>query len=997
MNRDLLNAVLAVLVFSSASMAQNTITGDVADTTLANRYFARAEKLVASTKPDSAGFYFEKAGAIYEKAANKTGALRYWEQYVKCYNNLGDYFRMKGQTETALRYFNKALKTGLDKLGENHLEVAKTHHGIGVLYLSQNDAEPALRHFNAALAVRLQMLGEEHLEVAKSYNNIGIAYDIKGDDDKALKNHEKSLAIKLKLLGEKNAEAANSYNNIGNVLRDIGDYDAALAYLNKALSIRQQLFGENHSRVGSTYLNLGGVYALKGDYDLGIACYKKSLDILIKTVGENEVVGGIYNNLGHVYRQKLDYPAALENLDKALAVWKKVLGENHPDVGRVYFNFGRVYVLNADYDQALANYEKCLALWKTAYGEKHPDVGELYALVAQAYLRKNDLVNALTYYQKSIIALSADFTDESIYSNPLLKNISSKSSLLDALEYKAEALQKLFSTKSHDLKDLRMSLSSSELASDLIDQIRNDYKEEGSKLTLGEKAAPIYEKAIHGALLAYGVTKQMQHQTQAFFFAEKSKAAVLSQALQESNAKQFAGIPADLLENERNLRIDLAFYETELQKEKLKTEKQDSAKIRDFEGRRFSRKREYENLIAQLEKSYPKYYALKYKTQTASVPELQKSLDGATALLEYFLGDSSIFAFAVTKDDFAVISMPRDSSFNSMMTALSTSFKNLTSKAAYLRSASRLYEILAKPFEPQIASKLRWVIIPDGELYQIPFEALLTGTVSISNEVDYRKLPYLIKQHEISYHYSATLFLQNRQAPTSDAYVTTFVGFAPVFSKSSQNGNFFFASLTDLISSYLKTRDGKTLDELKHSEQEVRDILATFSNKGRVYLHGEASEENFKKNIAGYKYVHVATHGIIIGENPKLSNLAFSQPKDRNAPEDGFLYSGETYNLNLNADLVTLSSCESGIGKLAKGEGVMALTRGFLYSGANNIIASLWKVLDEHTSKMMVELYRQILAGKNYSAALREAKLKMIANAATAGPQSWASFVLIGR
>jgi CHAT domain-containing protein len=263
-------------------------------------------------------------------------------------------------------------------------------------------------------------------------------------------------------------------------------------------------------------------------------------------------------------------------------------------------------------------------------------------------------------------------------------------------------------------------------------------------------------------------------------------------------------------------------------------------------------------------------------------------------------------------------------------------------------------------------------------------------------------LNYVFRRHEISYHFSSTLFLRSRKAQIADRYSNTFVGFAPVFGKSMPGAQ-SVVELPDLAIArpdallYPVKREGAALEELKYSEQELRDILATFFNLGRTYIYQEASEENFKKNINGYKYVHVATHGFIDNENPKLSNLTFSPPKDSTATQDGVLFSNETYNLDLNADLLVLSACQTGTGKLVRGEGLMALTRGFLYSGARNIVASLWKVYDEHTSRLMVEMYRQIAAGKTYSAALREAKVKMIANEETAAPQSWAGFVLIGR
>jgi CHAT domain-containing protein len=408
-------------------------------------------------------------------------------------------------------------------------------------------------------------------------------------------------------------------------------------------------------------------------------------------------------------------------------------------------------------------------------------------------------------------------------------------------------------------------------------------------------------------------------------------------------------------------------------------------------------------LVEQFEKIYPQYYDLKYKIQTAAVSDLQRSLDDKTALMEYFLGDSAIYIFAITQNGFATISVMKDSTFNATVTTLANSLKTLTSKTAYLRNAAALYRTLIKPVENQIAGKPRWVIIPDGELYQIPFEALLAANDPPNVDADYRTLPCLIKQHEISYHYSATLFLKSRQERPATRYTGPFAGFAPVFNEQSKNGNLFAVTLPGFAVArpdahrYLVTRDGKTLEELKHSEQELREILAVFFNRGRNYLYQEASEENFKKQTKGYKYVHVATHGFINSENPKLSNLAFSQPQSAGAEEDGVLFSAETYNLDLNADLLVLSACQTGAGQIVKGEGLMALTRGFLYSGARNIVASLWKVYDQHTSLLMVEMYRQIAAGQSYSAALREAKLKMITNPETAGPQSWASFVLIGR
>lgn len=195
--------------------------------------------------------------------------------------------------------------------------------------------------------------------------------------------------------------------------------------------------------------------------------------------------------------------------------------------------------------------------------------------------------------------------------------------------------------------------------------------------------------------------------------------------------------------------------------------------------------------------------------------------------------------------------------------------------------------------------------------------------------------------------------------------------------------------------------DGKTFDELKYSEWEVNSIIDLFSkNKSSgintAYFYSDAKEDSFKTNVADYKIVHIASHSFMNEDQPDISGVIFAQPQDSVFENDGILYSGETYSLDLNADLVVLSSCESGLGKLFKGEGMIALTRGFLYSGVSNIIFSLWKIPDKHTSELMVEFYRQMISGKSYAESLRQAKLKLVSNSLTARPRSWAGFLLIG-
>jgi CHAT domain-containing protein len=285
-------------------------------------------------------------------------------------------------------------------------------------------------------------------------------------------------------------------------------------------------------------------------------------------------------------------------------------------------------------------------------------------------------------------------------------------------------------------------------------------------------------------------------------------------------------------------------------------------------------------------------------------------------------------------------------------------------------------------------------------LYTIPFESLISGTSASSN---LSQRDFLVKDFAFSYHYSAHLWCYSvQQADTSEE--TAFIGFAPVFGKEIRNG---YILVNDPGHSNSRHRGipgdpRSAVPQLPATEEELRAIIRLFESQRKKavgYFHRQASEDNFKTaNMQDYDLIHIATHSLKDEGQYQLSGLIFSPPGVNRQPgEDGILYSGEIYNLHLDADLIVLSSCESGVGKLIKGEGVMAMNRGFFYSGIRNIVFSLWKVEDRSTSRLMIEFYRNVLQGYPFCQALRKAKLEMIEDPFTAFPKYWSGFVLVGK
>lgn len=955
---------------------------------------------------DSAINYYQKALAIKKKLFGE-----YHSHVAAIYNNTGILYRRKGKPRKALENLKKALAINLKISGQMDSKVASNYGNIGRTYSDFADYDTALKYFSKADSIATIALGKEHPYLGRLYLVTGVAYEEKADYEKALEYYDRALKLDLKFYGKIHPETASVYGSLGNLYQGQGDYERALEYYNQTLKIFKEIRGEKDYYVAGTYGNIANVYLSMGDLDKTIELHKKALELDIEIHGESHpYVARDYTNLGSSYKEKGEFENALDFLFKSEKIKLETQGKDHPDLGITYDNIADVYHEQGKFDVAYDFYIKSLDIYINTYGTEHPSVARQYSDIGKNYFEKGLVDSALVNYQNALSALAPGFKFNDLYQNPrALDKVNGKTELLAALGAKASALRNRYYSKGNHQNDLEKSLETYLLAEQLINSIRNGYQTDEAKLFFTEQSATLYDDGIELCIKLNQISKNQVFKRQAFSFAESRKAAVLWGTLVELKARQYTGIPNHLLEKEHNLKIDLTFYQTELQKERFKKGDRDTLKIVDFEQRFFDLNRQYEALITNLETKYPKYYDLKYRTKTASVKEVQAALDNKTALIEYSVGDSSLVTFVISKDKFDILNTPIDSTFAKVVTQFNKSIKKINRKA-FLPQSQKLYATLIQPIEPHLQGKSKLVIIPDGMLYYVPFEALvsaekLTDKAAVGIAVDFSKLEYLVKRFEISYHHSVTMFL-NEQPVGKGNLTGSFIGFAPVFSDDSKNAEITETNRTFLDTSRTDeavrsaTIDGVRLNELKHSEEEVKAIVDIFKDSKRPgfgYFHGEASEENFKANIDKYRYVHIATHGLINEEEPKLSGLIFSQPSDSTYKDDGILYSGETYNLTLNADLVVLSSCESGIGKLVRGEGLMALTRGFLYAGTPNIIFSLWKVSDRYTRDLMVEFYRQVVSGKSYGQALRQAKLKMIAEEATAFPSLWSSFVLVGR
>ncbi|MGI9542039.1 MAG: CHAT domain-containing protein, partial [Cyclobacteriaceae bacterium] len=356
-------------------------------------------------------------------------------------------------------------------------------------------------------------------------------------------------------------------------------------------------------------------------------------------------------------------------------------------------------------------------------------------------------------------------------------------------------------------------------------------------------------------------------------------------------------------------------------------------------------------------------------------------------VIEFFLGENNLYGFLMGKDYLDYVVLPLEIDFIANISELLASLKQRNFNT-YSSLAFSVYNKLLSP----VLQKLQLngndpnnlVVIPDGILGYIPFEVLIQSKPAEGSS--YKDLNYLINNYQISYHYSVKLFLLDRKVVDHKEH-GPFLGFAPAFiDKVSPQ----YLALNERTRAFIDT-----LTAIPDAEKEVSSIAKLL--KGRAQLGIAATEHNFKQLAGNYKILHLASHSIIEDEEPMYSKLLFDNEQD--SIEDGFLHTYELYNMDLNADLVTLSSCNTGVGKLYKGEGIISLARGFMYAGVPNLVMSLWSVSDKPTKDLMTYFYEELKNGETKSAALRKAKLRYLEQADnyTSNPYYWSSFIYLGQ
>ncbi|MFQ6113778.1 MAG: CHAT domain-containing protein [bacterium] len=867
---------------------------------------------------------------------------------------LPEVYKAKNELDTAIQFFSELIQA--------EPENPCAYYGLARSYIRKYEWQKALDLLSKAIEI--------DPDFTLAYHSLIFVYSRTSRYDKVLECGEKlfNLAETIDDFEMKSYAAMM----IGTSFFRKGDYLNALQYLNESFKIANDIGAKR--REGACLNTIAVIHAMSGNYSKALQYFKQALPLLRKTGAKLTEVRTL-TNIGNVYKDQGSYEEALKYYQDALKRAKKNNYKNEESLA--LSNMSEIYQKRAEYHKAITYQNQAL---KTVKEIKHK-AREGYILRYLGSLNQDlgHYAEAINYYRQALEIGKAIQNTQIIWESQAGLGVSfeKQGNSQQAIHHYAKAIA-LYDS-------VRQSLD--------IESLGNNFLEDKYQ------AYP----SIVQLLALNGKNKE------ALTYAEKYKAKAILDILSQGQSL-FSELLSDTLQAQlKQINSQLEDAHAELSRELLKTKKDErkilslDQKITDFELKKAA-------VIEDLKKQHNEYYHLTY-SNTLQLKQIQKNILGTgQALVEYIVGPEKLSIFLITPDTliYTQVAVSRER-LQSILADLSPLFKwekstNEKTRQQILNPqladfsippAYALYEVLVKPVEPQLQSIKELIIVPDDILFYLPFEMLVCDSSAVETPYDFDNAGFLLEKYVISYASSASLLDPNLRRVRKSSKGVMAVG-NPDFKEQDEGTQLTDYLASNLLYSGSVVRGGK-LVSLPNSESEVKAIGKMFEGgENRIFIGNRATEENFKAEAEDYRILHLATHFLANDSQPLYSKIVLAQKNQ--TKEDGFLQTYEIFNMNLNADLVVLSACNTGLGKLRKGEGLIGVSRAFLYAGVPSLVVSLWSVDDESTSTVMKSFYGYLNAGLNKKQALQLAKIDYLKSSQSykKDPFYWAPFILIG-
>ena len=927
--------MLIVVFFIPLSALQDSVKLNAPS--LGNIYFNKSANIFQSDI-DSAIYYMELAYPLLKQEKD-------WPKYIECFS--------------ALSFFHHT-NYDFDKFRSN-AEMALVE---AEKYLEPND-----------------------IKFADIFNNLYAYQSLIGNNKKGISSLQKSLEIRQKN-NESDFQLSTTYQNLGTAYSRLGDSKKSIEYLKQSIDLRikSDSVPEYDAHYADSYSCLADAYNLAGDNENSILYYKKSLSILgHEKCQKNQLT---LNLKIIALLQLAENLIQINNLKEADSYLKQVFLLHDEGI--------EIRLPTSLYLSSLLNYKKgnySGALSQIQYSNRislennneasPPLLAKRYKLLGDIYKMQNKLDSAihayneglshLAMYQDDNASLDHNLNYSAILAQPEALNLMLVKS--KCLQYKAQKINNKLAWQSCFKSYLN--------AIRLIREMRSGIETAESKNILADKSMEVYEQALDVAFQLIRFDKDEKILQNIFEIIESNKALLLFESYNKHLAQGVLDIPREILNEEYDLNVDLAYYSKEISLEKRKKDA-DAKKIKDLEYKHQQINQKYDSLVYSISKISPDFNQYKNQITPVSLSQLKSNLkESNSVILEFFSGSQFLFLMVINNEKIEFLKLDNEnllSQIDALHNELSFEVAMTSGNEGFERFydiSNKLYLQLIKPAIPYFETdQSNIIIIPDGYISSIPFDILVTGhneDVEPSYSPNY--LNYLIKDYNIGYSYSSTLFSKD-QIPSKQNALDNLVAYAPVFGGNST------------AQERSCECDGIQLEKLSCNVTESASIVDLFS--GQLYSNELATKNEFLTNANKYNVIHIASHACIDQEDGMLNQIFFS---------DGGISNYELYNSKLSAELTVLSACNTGIGEIQNGEGVLNLAKGFLMAGSKSALMSLWSVNDCTTSKLMELFYSNLKKGNSRNESMRQTKINFLTNASKlhAHPYYWGAFVHYGK
>ena len=899
---------------------------------------------------------FEKALALF--ATTKDEA---WQAH--CLNKLGLTALDLGNYAAALAKIEVALKTYRRLQGERSGNAAACLNNLGAVHLAQGKFRQALEYYEQADQMEAELPELDDVRRATGLVNIATVYADLGDHDTALKRFQQAVMLFRGAPTGRSARLAIALQGLGHAYLRRGEFTAALEKNLEALEIVKEVHADaDHPEVATAQHNVARVFEAKEEFAKALPLYQEALRIRLKAAaGSPLYVAATWSNLG-VLHKKLGAPQrALECFHHALKIRRNVLGDRHFQVAGSLHDLSLLHLDLRDPHKALAYNSESLEALRRTPGKQPLDLDQLKA---------SDL--------------ETNFVS------------------LDAVQARGILLSRTFRSPPTPQEVARANRAFA-LAADILEEVRRTtLVSDGSKLDFLANLSEFFPMRIAALHLLHTLDPKDDHLRETFAAVEQGTARLFLEQLGTARAKVVGKVSAQVLRQEGHLLDELKALDARLAKERAtELNQQDLVTLAKLESEGNRLRADLGKLRADMAVRFPDYAAWMYPLP-CTLQEARKLLAPTEVAVIYVPGKSVSYALVVQPERAAgpglsIFQLPAQGEFQGILDAL-VDPKVLQELPARTRELGALaYKLLVAP----IADALKdhdLVIVPNGDLCFLPFQLL-------QEPIGRERTRFFIEGRRIRYAPSLTaLHLLKRwredpQRPRADLALWALGD--PIYEaddpRAAGKGKLSKATL-QALAGYSQGATTSRFKRLVHSRAEIQALAqGTAPDQTNVLLDERASENAVKEasasgQLARFRHVHFATHGILgldAGRQPALVlNLA------ANDADDGFLTLEEITNLKLNADLVVLSACQTGQGRLHNSEGVRGLGRAFLYAGSRAVICSLWSVDDQETAHLMASFYGHLRKGSPPATALRAAQRDAIEAGKSAF--NWAPFIVIG-